>query len=111
MDSVSLIVEALAAGAAAGAQGTATQAVKDAYGGLKGLVTRRFGDRPKELDRPAEELRAELEAVDAGADEELVSAARRLLELLDQGGKYQVDARKAQGVQIGDHGTQINKFG
>ncbi|MBO0849309.1 MAG: hypothetical protein J2P20_07600 [Pseudonocardia sp.] len=43
MDSVSLIVDALAAGAVAGAQGTATQAVKDAYGGLKSLVTRRFG--------------------------------------------------------------------
>lgn len=117
MDSVSVIVDALAAGAAAGAQSTATQAVKDAYGGLKSLVTRRFGDRPEAreaLERPAEErepLHAELVAVDAGADEEMLAAAHRLLELLDREGKYRVDARGAQGVQVGDHGVQTNTFG
>lgn len=46
MDAVSLIVAALAAGALAGAQGTATQAVQDAYQKTKELVRRRFADNP-----------------------------------------------------------------
>jgi hypothetical protein len=54
-------------------------------------------------------------AVDAGRDEALLAAARRVMELLDATGaatgRYQVDARGAQGVQIGDHGTQTNTFG
>lgn len=54
-------------------------------------------------------------AVDAGRDEALLAAARRVMELLDSTGaatgRYQVDARGAQGVQIGDHGTQTNTFG
>ena len=47
MDPVSLIVTALAASAVAGAQNTATEAVKDAYTGLKELLRHRFAiDRP-----------------------------------------------------------------
>ena len=45
MEPVSLIVAALAAGAVAGAENTATEAVKDAYAGLKGLVRRRVSGR------------------------------------------------------------------
>jgi hypothetical protein len=45
VDPVSLIVAALAAGAVAGAQTTATDAVKDAYTGLKELVRRRLSGR------------------------------------------------------------------
>lgn len=124
MDPVSLIVAALTAGAVAGAQGTMTNVVTDAYTGLKALVLRRFNgqaagetalerlqDNP-EAWRPA--LTAELERVAAGGDADLVQAAQRLMEMLDvegtEAGKYQVDARGAQGVQIGDHGTQHNAF-
>ena len=46
VDPASLIVAALAAGAVAGAQNTATEAVKDAYAGLKALVQRRIAGRP-----------------------------------------------------------------
>ena len=45
MDPVSVITAALAAGALAGAQGTATEAVKDLYGGLRRLVKGRFAGR------------------------------------------------------------------
>ncbi|MFD8008458.1 hypothetical protein [Streptomyces mirabilis] len=50
----------------------------------------------------------------ADGDKSLVEAAQRLMALLDaegtRAGRYQVDARGAQGVQIGDHGTQSNVF-
>jgi hypothetical protein len=124
VDPVSLIVAALAAGAVAGAQNTATDAVKDAYTGLKELVRRRLSGRmasEKALaqhdDSPLqarEALEAELVAVGAGDDAAVVDAAQRLMALLDptgtQTGKYVVDLRGAQGVQVGDHNTQTNTF-
>ena len=42
MDPITLIVTALAAGAALGVSDTASSAVKDAYAGLKALVKKRF---------------------------------------------------------------------
>jgi hypothetical protein len=47
MDPVTLIVTALAAGAASALQDGTAEAVKDAYGRLKGLVKRRFAGRSK----------------------------------------------------------------
>lgn len=124
VDPVSVIVAALAAGAGAGLRDTASGAVKDAYGGLRELVRRRLVGRPvAEAALVGHEkapqvwqapLSAELVAVDAGSDEELVVAAQRLLALVDEAGtrsgKYVVDARGAQGVQVGDHNTQTNTF-
>ncbi len=124
MDPVSVVVAALAAGAVAGAQGTAADVVKDAYATLKALVRRRFAGRPSgetalvqhEVKPEAWQgaLEAELVEVDAGRDTALVEAAQRLMALLDPEGsrlgKYRVDARGAHGVQIGDHGTQTNTF-
>lgn len=46
MEPVSMVLGALAAGAVAATQETAGQAVKDAYGGLKGALQKRFADRP-----------------------------------------------------------------
>ena len=43
MDPITLIVTALAAGAALGVTDTASQTVKDAYAGLKALVRKRLG--------------------------------------------------------------------
>jgi hypothetical protein len=44
----------------------------------------------------------------------VVEAAQQLMALLDaagrQSGKYLVDLRGAQGVQVGDHNTQTNTF-
>lgn len=124
MDPVSLIVAALAAGAVAGAQNTATEAVKDAYQGLKALVAGRLGGRPagevalaQHENKPEQwggALEAELVEVEAGGDASVVQAAQRLMTLLDllgaQAGKYVVDARGAQGSQIGDCNTQTNNF-
>jgi hypothetical protein len=125
VDPVSLIVAALAAGAVAGAQNTATEAVKDAYGGLKALVQRRLEGRPaaemvleQHEQDPAQwekALEGELVKADAAADVEAVGAAQALMGLLDaaasQSDKYLVDVRGAQGVQVGDRNTQHNTFG
>ena len=45
MDPITLIVTALAAGAALGITDTASSAIKDAYAGLKALVRKRLGSR------------------------------------------------------------------
>jgi len=124
VDPVSLIVAALAAGAAAGAQGAVTNLVSDAYAALKALVRRRFAGRSSgevalekhqiNPDAWRSALAAELKDAGAAGDRELLDAARRLMAMVDpegtDAGKYRVDVRGAQGVQIGDHGTQTNTF-
>lgn len=125
MDPITLIVTALAAGAALGVKDTASSAVEDAYAGLKALVRKRLGDRPDgELVLARYEqapetwrapLMAELDQAGAGNDSSLVAAAVALMRLVDEAGqragKYAVDVRGAQGVQIGDGNTQHNVFG
>jgi hypothetical protein len=125
MDPVTLIVTALAAGAASALQDDATGAVKTALARLRGLVTKRFKDPANgtyvlekhasapEIWRPA--LRQELAESGAESDSGLIAAAQELMQLLDargtQAGKYVVTVRDSQGVQIGDHNTQVNTFG
>ena len=122
MDPVTLVATALAAGVALGVTDTASSAVRDAYTGLKDLVRRRLADRPgaelvlaryeQDPDRWRVPLMAELSQV--GCDAGMVMAARRLMALADEGrartGKYTVDLRGAQGVQVGDHNKQDNVF-
>ena len=124
MEPVSLIVAALAAGAVAGAQGTASEAVKDAYAGLKVLVRRMLGGRAAgevalvqhevKPQQWAGALEAELVDAGAGQDAAVVAAARRLLALVDPDGtrvgKYVVAVRDSRGVQVGDGNTQTNTF-
>jgi RIP homotypic interaction motif len=124
MDPVTLIVTALAAGAASALQDGTSAAVKDAYARLKALVTRRFAGRakaelvlaehqaaPQTWERP---LAAELSAAGAESDAELVVAAQALMNLVDEAGsragKYLVTVQDSQGVQVGDHNTQTNIF-
>ena len=125
MDPVTLIVTALAAGAASALQDGASAAVKDAYARLTALVRKRFADRPKgELVLAEHEtapqtwqapLAAELSAIGAVSDAGLVAAAQALMSLVDEAGsrsgKYVVAVRDSQGVQVGDHNTQTNTFG
>ena len=125
MDPITLIVTALAAGAASGVMDTASSAVKDAYASLKALVRKRFAGRPTgelvlaEHESAPETWRAPLAAQlgEAGADRDadLVAVAQELMRLVDpagsRAGKYTVDVRGAQGVQVGDHSTQHNVFG
>jgi len=125
MEPVTLVVTALAAGAALGLEETTSAAVKDAYARLKVLAARRLGSRPdgeRALDRHAggttgweQTLAAELAAAGAGGDHDLVTAAQAVLRLAGeagwQPGKYLVDLWQAQGVQVGDRNTQHNTFG
>jgi len=125
MDPVTLIVTALAAGAASALQDGASSAVTDAYARVKALVMRRFANRPKgELVLAEHEaapqvweapLAAELSAAGAGGDADLVAAAQALMGLVDQAGsrsgKYVVAVGGSQGVQVGDRNTQTNTFG
>jgi hypothetical protein len=124
MDPITLIVTALAAGASLGITDTASSAIKDAYTALKARVRKRLGGRPEaELVLAKHEqapqtwrapLMAELDDAGAGRDADLVAAAEALMHLVDeagaQAGKYTVDVRGAQGVQIGDRNTQHNVF-
>ena len=120
MDPITLIVTALAAGATQALQDTTSAMVKDAYARLKALLRKRLGGDPgSEMVLARHEqapetweapLRAELARTGAGGDGELIAAARALLDLVSQAGKYTVDVRGAQGVQIGDHNRQDNVF-
>jgi RIP homotypic interaction motif len=125
MDPITVIVTALATGAASAVQDGASAAVKDAYGRLRALVRKRFAGRgdgelvlarhegaPQTWEAP---LVAELSAAGAADDANLVAAAQTLLSLVDEAGsrsgKYVVMLHGAHGVQIGDHNTQTNTFG
>lgn len=123
MDPITLIVTALAAGAAAGVKDAASAVVKDAYAGLKALVKKRLGEEPgTELVLARYEqapetwqapLMAELAGTGADGDRDLIAAAQALLDLIDEtggAGKYAVDVRGAMGVQVGDHNRQDNVF-
>jgi len=124
VDAVSVIVAALAAGAAS-EQDNAPEAVKEAYARLRDAARGRLAGRPDgELvlarhcaapDTWRAPLAAELLAAGAEADAGLAGAARALLELVDvagsRAGRYQVTVTGSQGVQVGDHNTQSNTFG
>jgi len=125
MDPVTLIVTALAAGAASALQDDAKGAVKTALARLRALVKKRLSARPAGeivlaqheqapdvYDKPLEH---ELTQSGAAADPELISAAQELMKLLDArgaaAGKYTVAVQNSSGLQVGDHNTQVNHFG
>jgi hypothetical protein len=125
MDPVTLIVTALAAGAATALQDGVSSALKDAYARLTALVKKRFAGHPdRELvlaryeqapqvwDKP---LAEELTTTGAADDRDLMAAAQALMQLVDAAGsaagKYQVVVHGSRGVQVGDHNTQHNTFG
>ena len=126
MDPVSLILTALAAGAAASVQATTTDAVKDAYNGLKTLLRRKFAGKPKaevvlaehEDDPETYEkpLRKVLVQEHIDADTEIVEEAQKLMSLIQPQqvslGKFNIHiAGDVQGFQQGDHAEQTNYFG
>ncbi len=94
MDPVSMIAIALATGAAAAFKPTAEQAVKDAYAGLKDLITRKFGVssevakavegveiKPDSAGRQTT-LKEELSTANVAQDQDVLQAAQRLLDLI-----------------------------
>jgi len=98
MDPVTLIVAALATGAAAAAQDAATDVVKNGYNGLKSLIARKFGSKPDVINavmqvekKPDSEnrqgvLKEELQAAGADQDDELLQQVKSFLELLEKSG-------------------------
>src|SRR5450755_988397 len=100
MEPVTLILAALAAGASAGALDALKDDTKDkakaAYAKLRGLVKKRISGRPHgelalaEYESATQKweglLTAELTEAGAAQDDDLLTAARVLMELIDQPG-------------------------
>lgn len=122
MDTLTLILTALAGGVGAGIKDVASQGVKDAYDGLRTQVARRFADKPeaemvltKYEEKPEvwkEPLRAALIETEADKDEEIVEAARQFLTLINPQqaamGKFNVQITgSVQGFVQGDN-AQVN---
>jgi hypothetical protein len=94
-----MIVAAVAAGAAAGVTGAAEQAVADAYQAVKRLIAGRYGsvevevvERQPESSARRAVLAEELESAGAGDDEELLTAAERVLVAVHRHAPHAADA-------------------
>ncbi len=125
MDPVSVVLAALAAGATAAAKDTASQAVKDAYAGLKALVKKRFDRKPqaemtlveyeKDTDTWEKPLQKSLVETGADQDEAIVQQAQLLLKLINpqqaSQGKYNVQIGEGKGIVIGDGARVEQHFG
>lgn len=133
MEPISMIVGALVAGASTALKDTASQAVKEAYQGLKTLVIQHWKAKAKD-DAKAEEraelifeelehdpegfknpLERKLNEIMPEPDTALIERAQQLEKLLEESGhsvgKYAVKiGDNSQGVQIGDKNKQINEF-
>jgi hypothetical protein len=83
MDPVTLIVTAVALGASTGLTETTTAAIKDAYAGLKRLLTARQVDvsgveRKPDSEAQRAALQETIADADAAVDDEVLAAAQRL---------------------------------
>jgi hypothetical protein len=125
MDPLSVIMEALGAGASAALKDSASQAVKDAYASLKSLVQRHFANKP-EAQTALEQYEKkplvwEAPLKDALGESELskeivvVECAQRLLRLVQPqqvaSGKYNLSVGSSQGMVVGDKNTVDQHFG
>lgn len=125
MDPITLLTTALATGAGAALKDTATQAVKDAYAGLKALIQQKFGerdaaktaleqygDKPQVWEAPLQE---ELKTSGAAQDETILAAAQELMKLVDPAaaqGKYNINiSGNVQGLVQGDDAYVTQHFG
>lgn len=128
MEPITLIIGALAAGAAAGGKDAASRAVRDGYDALHKRLTRHVssgsdgavalrnfeedaGGSPDQPSVWAGPLEEELKKCDADSDVALVRAARELLEAA--GGQTQLPTYSVQnssGVLIGNNSTQNNEW-
>lgn len=133
MEPISMIVGALALGAAKALKGTANEAVQDSYKGLKTAVIHHWkkhagGDENK----LAQEANILIESFENDPDiflaplekkistmipkptPELIEKAQDLHKILDEegfnAGKYNINVNHSQGVQVGDNNTQTNNF-
>jgi hypothetical protein len=126
MDPVTLILTALVAGAAASVKDTASQAVKDAYSGLKALIQRKFVGKPtaelalteheKKPDVWKAPLEEGLKETGAEQDQDIIAAAQQLMTLVQPQqaamGKYNVQITgNVQGFAQGDYQQVTMNFG
>jgi len=105
----SALVAAIAAGAAAGAGDVASQAIRDAYTGLKTLIIRKFSDKPQvppaiqlveaqpDSEPYQQALEDTLEQVHAADDPDIVAQTQALLELLKESGLGETYMARLQG--------------
>ena len=87
MDFISIIVSALASGAAAGLKPTAEKIVKEAYAGLKGMIQRKYNDvdltpieNKPESKSKRESMAEDLADAGASGDKELLDLAKILID-------------------------------
>ena len=125
MDPITIIVSALTAGAITALQDTAGAAIKDAYQGLIALMKQKFSKDPKAaaaLDGHTEDpetwqkvLEKSIRETGAAEDEQILLAARNLLELLqsqESSPKYNVEITgDVKGFVQGDHANVTMNFG
>jgi len=126
MDPVMGGLAALAAGVTAAAKDSASQAVKDAYDGLKALVKKRFekkkpqaemalAEYEKDPDTWEKPLQKSLVETGADQDEAIVRQAQQVLKLVNpqqaSQGKYNVQIGEGKGVVIGDDAHVEQHFG
>jgi gamma-glutamylcysteine synthetase len=104
VDPVTVIVTAVVLGASAGLQDTASQLVKDAYAGLKRLISKRGVDTAPVEAKPESaakqvSLAEDLTDTGAEADAELLAAAR---EVISRVRAEAPEAGRALGVDLAD---------
>jgi hypothetical protein len=106
MDPITIIVFALATGAAAGLRPTAEKVIKDTYEGIKTLIHRKYGRVDVDVLEadPASEARQnvvkeDLQKTEAGKDEELLRQAQVLLDAIQE---HEPGAATAVGVNLED---------
>ena len=122
MDPISLVLRALASGAAQEAGGS--DAVRSSYAKLTQLVNAKFSsnkaaglsftERALASEPYQASLAEELATCGVATDQLIIGVARELLALLDEPeaaqGKYQIDMQDTHAVQVGDYNQQFNTF-
>ena len=128
MEPVALVFGALAAGAAAAARDTASQAVKDAYAGLKFLIRKRFAEKktpegemalakyeekPAVWEAPLKDALVETEAHRAAEILKAAEALKLALEQTSDGraavSRYILNIKDSEVGVIGD-GARVGKI-
>jgi len=111
MDPTTLIITALATGASAAANETASTAIKDSYEGLKTLIKRKLAGKPdaQELLEGAQDsekskklLREVISASEISSDQEVLKSAN---DVLKQAETYQIKIRDSKAFVVHNEGT------
>jgi hypothetical protein len=104
VEPVSLIVSAIALGAVNGTRDTVAAAVRDAYEAVKRLLRQRYAqvdvtavERRPDSEPKRNSLAEDLADAGAGADAELLEAARQLVQAVHE---HEPDAGRAVGIDL-----------